>query len=86
MVPSESKLMVRIAPEARHSAYVSYDGRQSIELKKPLDLIITTSEFSVPTVAKEDQDWFSTLQELMQWNIRIKQKSLSNNNNSTTKF
>ena len=85
VVPSESRVKIRIAPEARHSAYISYDGRGSIELDKNRDLIITTSLYSVPTVAKEDQDWFSTLQELMQWNIRIKQKSISTNNN-TTKF
>lgn len=86
VVPSESRLKIRIAPEARHSAYISYDGRRSIELDKNRDLLITTSPYSVPTVAKEDQDWFSTLQELMQWNIRIKQKSLVSSNNNATQF
>ena len=26
------------------------------------DLVIATSEYSLPTITKEDQDWFSTLQ------------------------
>ena len=82
VVPSEARVMIRIAPEARHAAYISFDGRSSTELNKTRDLVITTSNYSVPTVAKEDQDWFATLQELMQWNIRVKQKSL-NSNNST---
>ena len=34
MVPSESVLKVKIAPEARHSAYISIDGRRSVELSK----------------------------------------------------
>jgi len=80
VVPSEARVMIRIAPEARHDAYISFDGRSSTELSKTRDLVITTSNHAVPTVAKEDQDWFTTLQELMQWNIRVKQKSLTTNN------
>ena len=55
-------LKIRIAPEARHSAFISIDGRGSTELTKSRELVIVTSEYSLPTITKEDQDWFSTLQ------------------------
>jgi len=83
VVPSESRILIRLAPEARNSAFISYDGRSSTELDHSRDLIITTSPFSLPTVAKEEVDWFSTLQELMQWNSRVKQKAIITNNNKT---
>lgn len=37
VVPSESVLKITLAAEARHSAYVSIDGRRSTELTKGLD-------------------------------------------------
>ena len=43
VVPSESILKIKLAPEARHSAYVSIDGRRSTELTKGL---INSSNFS----------------------------------------
>ena len=44
------------------------------------ELEITTSEYSLPTIAKEDQDWFSTLQEMMNWNVRARQKKIQTKN------
>jgi len=80
VVPSESVLKITLAPEARHSAYVSIDGRRSTELTKDRDLIIVTSAYSLPTITKEDQDWFSTLQGMMNWNVRAKQKKINTKN------
>jgi len=85
VVPSESVLKVKIAPEARHSAYISIDGRRSVELSKGRELEITTSEYSLPTIAKEDQDWFSTLQEMMNWNVRARQKKIQTKNKTDDK-
>merc|ERR1719394_1286255 len=85
VVPSESVLKVKIAPEARHSAYISIDGRRSVELSKGRELEITTSEYSLPTIAKEDQDWFSTLQEMMNWNVRARQKKIQTKNKTDEK-
>ena len=56
---------------------------RSINLIFPLsgrELEITTSEYSLPTIAKEDQDWFSTLQEMMNWNVRARQKKIQTKN------
>ena len=44
------------------------------------DLIIVTSAYSLPTITKEDQDWFSTLQAMMNWNVRAKQKRINTKN------
>ena len=44
------------------------------------ELEIMTSDYSLPTVTKEDQDWFSTLQEMMNWNVRTRQKKLNTSN------
>ena len=49
------------------------------------ELEITTSEYSLPTIAKEDQDWFSTLQEMMNWNVRARQKKIQTKNKTDDK-
>ena len=50
------------------------------------ELEITTSEYSLPTIAKEDQDWFSTLQEMMNWNVRARQKKIQTKNKTDEKW
>ena len=50
------------------------------------ELEITTSEYSLPTIAKEDQDWFSTLQEMMNWNVRARQKKIQTKNKTDDKW
>ena len=76
VVPSDSRLKIRILPETKHAAYISFDGRQYIQLDQTRDFVITTSSYFVPTLVEKDNTWFSDLQEVMQWNKQSKYTSL----------
>jgi len=86
VVPSTSVIKIKVVPEARKHAVVSFDGRLGPELQKSQDLIIKAYEHSLPTVSRMDHDWFNTLQDLLAWNTRVKQKALTNNNKPPTKL
>ena len=53
----------------------SVDGRKLVELKHDNYLLITTSEFPLPSICRSDQveDWFEGLAECLNWNLRKKQ-------------
>lgn len=77
-VPAGVELKVMLSPEARHSAWVSFDGRNRQELSHGDVLRVTTSVHPVPSVARNDQlqDWFDSLADCLHWNVRQPQKSL----------
>nr|XP_054768757.1 NAD kinase-like [Lytechinus pictus] len=92
VVPAGVELKVSVSPDARHTAWASFDGRNRQELKKGFCLRITTSVYPVASVCSIDQicDWFDSLVECLHWNARQTQKSFrqkdkdrtSNNNNN----
>jgi len=76
-VPAGVELKVMLSPEARNSAWVSFDGRNRQELSHGDVLRITTSVHPVPSISKTDQlhDWFESLADCLHWNVRQPQKS-----------
>jgi len=77
-VPAGVELKVMLSPEARNSAWVSFDGRNRQELSHGDVLRITTSVHPVPSISKTDQlhDWFESLADCLHWNVRQPQKAL----------
>jgi len=77
-VPAGVELKVMLSPEARNSAWVSFDGRNRQELTHGEVLRITTSVHPVPSISKTDQlhDWFESLADCLHWNVRQTQKSI----------
>lgn len=80
-VPAGVELKVMLSPEARNSAWVSFDGRNRHELSHGDVLRVTTSVHPVPSISKNDQlhDWFESLADCLHWNVRQPQKSLGSN-------
>lgn len=80
-VPAGVELKVMLSPEARNSAWVSFDGRNRQELSHGDVLRVTTSVHPVPSISKNDQlqDWFESLADCLHWNVRQPQKSFASN-------
>ncbi|XP_025413247.1 NAD kinase-like isoform X5 [Sipha flava] len=76
VVPAGVELKIMLSPDARSTAWVSFDGRNQQELCADDSLRVTTSIYSVPSICAQDQitDWFDSLAECLHWNVRKRQK------------
>jgi NAD+ kinase len=76
VVPAGVELKIMVSPDARTSAWVSFDGRNRQELLHGDCLRVTTSIYPVPSICAQDQisDWFDSLAECLHWNVRKKQR------------
>jgi len=76
VVPAGVELKIMVSPDARTSAWVSFDGRKRQELHHGDCLRVTTSIYPVPSICAQDQisDWFDSLAECLHWNVRKKQR------------
>ncbi|ORY96659.1 ATP-NAD kinase-like domain-containing protein [Syncephalastrum racemosum] len=77
LVPHTMTIRVAVPRSSRSSAYCSFDGRNRVELGKGDHVRITYSPYALPTLCSTDtsNDWFTSLQERLLWNQRVKQKS-----------
>ncbi|XP_029345583.1 NAD kinase isoform X3 [Acyrthosiphon pisum] len=76
VVPAGVELSIMLSPDARSTAWVSFDGRNQQELCADDSLQVTTSIYSLPSICAQDQisDWFDSLAECLHWNVRKRQK------------
>jgi len=76
VVPAGVELKIKISSDSRNTAWVSFDGRNRQELHKGDSLSVTTSVYPVPSICAQDQiqDWFDSLADCLQWNVRKRQK------------
>lgn len=76
VVPAGVELKIMVSPDARTTAWVSFDGRKRQELCHGDSLRVTTSIYPVPSICSQDQisDWFDSLAECLHWNVRKKQR------------
>ncbi len=72
-MPANVTLKVALNEDARDTAWFSIDGQTNKELNKNCQILITTSEFPLPSICKSDFDWFQGLAILLHWNQRHKQ-------------
>jgi NAD+ kinase len=79
VVPANVVLKITLGSEARDTAWFSVDGRANKELKHGHNIIITTSEYPLMSICRNDQitDWFSGLVTNLHWNQRNKQLPLN---------
>ena len=79
VVPSTVNVKVRVAENARSSALLSFDGKDTIELCKGDLLSIRTSGHPVPCVCKSSpmDDWFESISNCLLWNCRLQQKKMN---------
>ncbi|MED6240247.1 hypothetical protein ATANTOWER_018098 [Ataeniobius toweri] len=79
VVPAGVELKINLSPDARNTAWVSFDGRKRQEICHGDSITIITSCFPVPSICFRDPvtDWFESLATCLHWNVRKKQNCLS---------
>ena len=78
ILPDSVEVELRVADDARQSAWVSFDGKERAELMPGDSVFIRMSQFPVPTVNYADQtgDFISSLRRCLRWNERDEQQPL----------
>ncbi|XP_074654447.1 NAD kinase-like [Tubulanus polymorphus] len=84
VVPAGVEITVMLSPQARNTAWVSFDGKSRKELDHGDSVRISTSMYPVPSICSKNQidDWFESLGECLHWNVRKHQRSLLPYNSS----
>lgn len=79
VVPAGVELMITLSPDARNTAWVSFDGRKRQEIQHGDCIKITTSCYPVPSICCHDlvYDWFESLAQCLHWNVRKRQARLA---------
>ncbi|XP_074831773.1 NAD kinase isoform X2 [Carettochelys insculpta] len=75
VVPAGVELKIMLSPDARNTAWVSFDGRRRQEVCHGDSITITTSRYPLPSICFRSpvNDWFESLAECLHWNVRKKQ-------------
>nr|XP_019567601.1 PREDICTED: NAD kinase isoform X1 [Rhinolophus sinicus] len=75
VVPAGVELKIMLSPEARNTAWVSFDGRKRQEIRHGDSISITTSCYPLPSICVRDpvSDWFGSLAQCLHWNVRKRQ-------------
>ncbi|XP_037684725.1 NAD kinase isoform X2 [Choloepus didactylus] len=75
VVPAGVELKITLSPEARNTAWVSFDGRRRQEISHGDSISITTSCYPLPSICVREpvSDWFESLAQCLHWNVRKKQ-------------
>ncbi|XP_062046280.1 NAD kinase isoform X1 [Lepus europaeus] len=75
VVPAGVELQITLSPEARNTAWVSFDGRKRQEIRHGDSISITTSCYPLPSICVRDavSDWFESLAQCLHWNVRKQQ-------------
>ncbi|KAF3698777.1 NAD kinase [Channa argus] len=85
VVPAGVELMITLCPDARNTAWVSFDGRKRQEIQHGDCIKITTSCYPVPSICCHDlvYDWFESLAQCLHWNVRKRQERLADVSDSS---
>uniref|UniRef100_A0A8D0AQV1 NAD(+) kinase n=1 Tax=Sander lucioperca TaxID=283035 RepID=A0A8D0AQV1_SANLU len=85
VVPAGVELMITLSPDARNTAWVSFDGRKRQEIQHGDCIKITTSCYPVPSICCHDlvYDWFESLAQCLHWNVRKRQERLADISDSS---
>jgi len=78
VLPDSAVIKVQVPDSSRNSrVMVAVDGKDRIELKRSDSIEVQVSQFPVPTICRSSvtSDWFSSVNEALQWNLRLEQKT-----------
>nr|CAB3264186.1 NAD kinase-like [Phallusia mammillata] len=78
ILPPGAELKFTVSANARGTASVCFDGRQTVTIAKGDYVTVRTSVHPAPCVCNENpfDDWFNSLSECLHWNSRQEQKEL----------
>ncbi|CUS08301.1 unnamed protein product [Tuber aestivum] len=79
ILPDSMVVRVAVPWDARTTAWVSFDGRQRIELNQGDYVMISASRFPFPAVQSkpDNKDWFDSIRRTMNWGSRPRQQAFS---------
>lgn len=77
VLPDSAQITVRCSPNARSTAFLHFDGRNTHEMERGGYVIVRTSTIPVPTICLDDplEEWFRSITKRLNWNTRKLQKS-----------
>ncbi|KAG1445576.1 hypothetical protein G6F56_009863 [Rhizopus delemar] len=78
ILPSTITIRVTVPLGSKDTTHCRFDGRNTVELKQGDHVKIELSPYSVYTYSASDvsNDWFSSVQSCLHWNVRERQKLL----------
>lgn len=79
LLPDTMVLRVGVPYDARSSSWVSFDGRERLELHPGDYVTISASRYPFPYVLsldKRGEDWIDSISRTLNWNSRQRQKAL----------
>lgn len=70
ILPDSIELVVRVSEGSRGDAWASFDGKTRVQLQRGDRITISSSNYPVPTVCRDDQtrDWIAGLGHCLRWN------------------
>lgn len=77
VLPDSAVVKVQVPLSSRsQKVMVAVDGKDRIELKRGDFIEVEVSQYPIPTVCKSSvtADWFRSVNEALQWNLRLEQK------------
>ncbi|OLY79871.1 putative kinase [Smittium mucronatum] len=83
LLPDTVQLKVEVPFDSRNTAWVSFDGRNRLELNRGDYVKVSASNYPLPSMTRIDNDgakghdWFQNLTESFNWNTRMRQKQLN---------
>ncbi|CAE7704673.1 NADK2 [Symbiodinium pilosum] len=80
VLPDSAVVKVRVPTSARTSrVMVAVDGKDRIELKRGDSIEVAVSPYPLPTICRSSvtKDWFRSVNEALQWNLRLEQKAIN---------
>ncbi|KAA8493175.1 putative NAD kinase 2, chloroplastic [Porphyridium purpureum] len=79
LFPDGVELKLCVPYESRTSAWISFDGRNRLEMKRGDFILVRKSLYPLRTLNHENpiSDWFSAIQRCLRWNERESQRKFS---------
>lgn len=76
LLPDSACVTLSVPESARNPVCVTVDGKDFCELSWGDSIQVCVSPFPLPTICRttETKDWFVSVQEALQWNLRAEQK------------
>ncbi|PVU96441.1 hypothetical protein BB561_001180 [Smittium simulii] len=81
LLPDSIVLKVQVPLDSRNTAWVSFDGRNRIELNKGDYIQLSASNSPLPSMSRSSNksfDWINSIQRSLNWNLRERQKEFKN--------
>lgn len=77
ILPDTIKLKIKASMKSRNSAWVSFDGKNRVELNRGDYITVSASPYWFPTVEAHASEFIDSISRQLNWNVREQQKSFT---------